>query len=84
MAALCAAISDASPTDAILEAWLSTLHRDVARIFEQHSQAAADLAGVDIRRVARAWNALRAFSHPHNSKLRKAAGLPPVARRRKA
>lgn len=64
----------------VAERWLTTLQHAAKRIFSQHSQERGAVEALDIKRVAQAWNTLNRFVHPHNNKLRQAAGLPPHVR----
>lgn len=79
-----AAIESEQSVEPELERWLRLLHEQAVRVFDGHCQGRADLIGVDIKRLARASNALRSFTSPRNNKLRKIVQLPPIKRRKRA
>ena len=70
------ALDAGEDTTALREQWLQCLSTAARRLFTEHSQESAELAATDIKRVALAWNELRRFTSPRNTRLRKYLTLP--------
>jgi CRISPR system Cascade subunit CasA len=79
---LCRALTEGAETAPIVEEWLKTLHGVAKRFFSEHSQETGDFAATDVRRVAKAWQALCRFTHWKNKQLRTLVGLPEVEEER--
>ncbi len=60
------------------EAWLEELAKASKETFKMFVQLNADVGVLNIKRVAVAWNALRAFTSARSAGSRKAVGLAPL------
>ncbi|HZZ84300.1 MAG TPA: type I-E CRISPR-associated protein Cse1/CasA [Anaeromyxobacteraceae bacterium] len=73
--ALKAELEAGRTADAPKEAWLSSLHAAALALFARFTDASADLAAPDLRRVILARRSLVQFTSPGAAKLRKSLGL---------